>query len=195
MRIKQKYLEFNILFHQSRIAKILVTCVFSVVILLFGYWLLLKPELNELDNLLNEEEEKKQLIDIRKAFISTKKITPNTLNTLKQKISKHQASFMNDDDKAQVLVSINQLAIKNNLMLRQLFWKEKTTTIDDFERLPLEMILVGRFNDIGSFSEALANLPTLIVINEKQWSKHNEKDKTLVFEAKGYGYLSKRTSL
>lgn len=163
----------------------------SVLILMFGFKFFLLPMLDKLTALKLSEDSKKSLIQTKSREVLQRYKLSDQKKTLSRSYAELSGLLVSEHQRASVLSSINRLALENNLVLEELRWEEKQNN-ELFHRLPLEIKLAGQFDDIGYFSEQVANLPQIISFNNTEWSRADNDNQRLNLQITAYGYQHRK---
>ena len=159
-----------------------------LVLLLFGWWIgwrsqledlstkqqeedTLKTEwLNKKQQAVNLEEYQKQLAEINRAFGMLLKQLPN-------------ASEMDS-----LLVDINQAGLGRGLQFE--LFKPGTEVLRDFyAELPITIRVTGNYHDFGAFTGDIAKLPRIVTLNDIDVSPGRDGGLTMSAVAKTFRYL------
>ena len=159
-----------------------------VVLLVLGWWLGWRPELEELDNkqqemeklktewldkkqqAVNLEEYQKQLAEINRSFGVLLKQLPN-------------ASEMES-----LLVDINQAGLGRGLQF-ELFKPGGEVMKDFYAELPITVKVTGNYHDFGAFTGDVAKLPRIVTLNDIDVSPAKDGGLTMSAVAKTFRYL------
>jgi type IV pilus assembly protein PilO len=88
---------------------------------------------------------------------------------------------------ASMLSGINQVGIQNKLTFTRIDWGEKQNQ-EFLYKLPLNIELTGQYHDIGSFSEAIADLPRIVSLENIDIQRVSRESSTLHFRVMAYTY-------
>jgi type IV pilus assembly protein PilO len=159
-----------------------------VVVLVLGWWLGWRPQLEDLDakrqqedglkkewlekkqQAVNLEEYQKQLAEINRSFGALLKQLPN-------------ASEMES-----LLVDINQAGLGRGLQF-ELFKPGGEVMKDFYAELPITVKVSGSYHDFGAFTGDIAKLPRIVTLNDIDISQAKEGGLTMSAIAKTFRYL------
>lgn len=88
-----------------------------------------------------------------------------------------------------MLASVNELGLENDLTFTRIDWGKTEQGLPI--SAPLNIELTGNYNDIGQFSQAIAELPRIISFSDVTWQRVSLESSTLHFRVKANTYQFK----
>jgi len=175
--------------------KILIVTVLCALVIGGGYYF---DTMSQLEQLTRVEAQEKTL---RSTFESKQKKAAN-LDAYKQQLAEMKESFgamlrqlPNKTEVAALLVDVSQTGLAAGLEF-ELFRPAGEVPKDFYAELPINIRVVGKFHDFGSFISGLAALPRIVTIHNitivprgKGPTAGNTGDLLLEATAKTYRYL------
>lgn len=168
------------------------------VIVTFGlaYWFVYIP-LNE--QLLDAKQQEDDLkLTLRAKAIDAVKLEylDQLLMTLESQFDDLNKQLPAKTELAELLSGINETGLRYNLEFKQLNWQPEieenwssSIPLQKIVSVPLQMVLHGKYQDIGYFSSELANLERVIAFNEFTLARiRKESDEDLKFNVTAYTY-------
>lgn len=173
------------------VKSVLLLILFLVLIVL-GYWFMLKPAFEDLDKLRVKE------VELKKTFIS-KKSQSVKLEAYRAQMADVEKTFgtllKQLPDKSEMdglLTDVNQAGLGRGLEF-DLFKPGKEIVKEFYAELPIEIKVIGEYHDLGSFASDVSKLPRIVTLNNLaiQSQDGNRVGGTLVMNAiaKTYRYL------
>ncbi len=155
----------------------LLALLFGLVVTL-GYFLLLAPSLQDLEN------EKAKESSLKTKFLDKKKLAIN-LVVYKQQMQEIESAFgallKQLPDKSQIdglLTDINQAGLERGLAFE--LFKPKQEVISEFyAEMPIEIEVTGEYKDLGNFATSVSKLSRIVTLDDISIeSMRNDKEKT-----------------
>jgi type IV pilus assembly protein PilO len=170
---------------------------FFAIIFAIGYYLVLLPALENLENETAKE------VSLKETFLTKKKQAIN-LDLYKQQMLDTEKAFgallKQLPDRSQIdalLTDINQAGLERGLEF--LLFKPETQIISAFyAEVPISISVIGRYQDLGAFAENLSKLSRIVTLDDisishlsKDAKTSNISDDLLVMNAtaRTYRYL------
>jgi len=171
-------------------AQLVVLTVFVTVLQVVGYHWYLDGKLIALSQLQQQEQSLKQTVQLKTNKVAALPVLRSQFTELSQRYDYLSQQLPVQKELATMLASVNEQGLKNNLSFTRIYWgaKEKQQFL---YRLPLNIELTGRYNDIGQFSQAIAALPRVINFTDVEWQRVSLESSTLHFRVRAYTYQFK----
>lgn len=168
----------------------LVVLLLMMIIQGFGYWFYLQPEQEALQRAVEEEQNLKVALRIKANKAAALPQLQSQLDELSNRYEYLLQQLPAQKELATLLASVNELGLENDLTFTRIDWGEKLSK-DFLYQLPLNIELTGDYNDIGQFSQAIAELPRIINFSDVTWQRVSLESSTLHFRVKANTYQFK----
>ncbi|KJR32552.1 fimbrial protein [Vibrio navarrensis] len=168
----------------------LVVLLLMMIIQGFGYWFYLQPEQEALQRAVEEEQNLKVALRIKANKAAALPQLQSQLDELSKRYDYLLQQLPAQKELATLLASVNELGLENDLTFTRIDWGEKLSK-DFLYQLPLNIELTGNYNDIGQFSQAIAELPRIISFSDVTWQRVSLESSTLHFRVKANTYQFK----
>lgn len=168
----------------------LVVLLLMMIIQGFGYWFYLQPEQEALQRAVEEEQNLKVALRIKANKAAALPQLQSQLDELSNRYDYLLQQLPAQKELATLLASVNELGLENDLTFTRIDWGEKLSK-DFLYQLPLNIELTGDYNDIGQFSQAIAELPRIISFSDVTWQRVSLESSTLHFRVKANTYQFK----
>ncbi|MGF1697469.1 type 4a pilus biogenesis protein PilO [Vibrio lamellibrachiae] len=155
-----------------------------------GGWFYVLPKQESLDELKRQEQTLKSTLRIKANKVATLPKLKVQLDELQERYDYLMRQLPEQKELASMLASVNEFGLKNSLTFTRIDWGQKQNQ-EFLYRLPLNIELTGSYNNIGQFSEAIANLPRIIVLEDIDWQRVSQESSTLHFRVRAYTYQFK----
>lgn len=139
----------------------LIALLVTLLLSALGYWYWLTPLTAEL------EQQKQQEITLR-AQLVTRAAQVAALPRVKEQVVELNRRYQEvveqlpeEQELASLLASINDIGVQNGLIFQSIKWASRIEH-DLYYELPLNMQLIGSYQQIGQFAEAIARLPRIV---------------------------------
>lgn len=146
-------------------ARIATVIVVAILILAAGYWFMIQPELDE----LNQAQAKEQ--DLRKEFV-TKQEKVASLDAYKAQLEEMRKSFgsmlrqlPSKTEVPSLLNDISQTRIAASLE-EELFKPQGEVPKDFYAEIPNQITVIGTYHEMGAFVSGIAALPRIVTIDD-----------------------------
>ncbi len=168
-----------------KVIGILVIC---VLILIAGYWFIIKGELEEYDSAERKE------VSLRETFLNKKALAVN-LPAYKQQMEEMRQTFgsllrqlPNTTEVPDLLVDITQAGLGRGLEF-VLFKPEKEIPKDFYAELPISIKVAGNYHELAQFVSDVAALPRIVTFGDINISADKTGRLSMSAKAKTYRYL------
>lgn len=187
-----KYTELDVedIVHWPLPAQLVVLAVLLTVLQVVGYHWHLDGKLNDLAKLQQQEQSLKQTVQLKTNKVGTLPVVREQLEKLSQRYDYLSQQLPVQKELATMLASVNEQGLKNSLTFTRIDWGAKENQ-QFLYRLPLNIELTGRYDDIGQFSQAIAALPRVINFTDIEWQRVSLESSTLHFRVRAYTYQFK----
>ncbi len=170
--------------------QLVVIAVLMAMLQAGGYWLLVQPELEQLDVLKQHEQQHKTSIALKTKKVLLLPRMKAQLDELSQRYDYLSRQLPAQKELASMLASVNQVGLQNSLTFTRIDWGQKHDQTFLY-KLPLNIELTGDYHDIGDFSAAIASLARIINFDDVYWHRVSLESSTLHFRARAYTYQLK----
>ncbi|MBA5762741.1 type 4a pilus biogenesis protein PilO [Vibrio sp. 404] len=187
-----KYTELDVedIVHWPLPAQLVVLAVLFSVLQVVGYHWHLDGKLSELSKLQQQEQSLKQTVQLKTNKVATLPVVRAQLEELSQRYDYLSQQLPVQKELATMLASVNEQGLQNNLTFTRIDWGAKENQ-QFLYRLPLNIELTGRYDDIGQFSQAIAALPRVINFTDVEWQRVSLESSVLHFRVRAYTYQFK----
>jgi len=145
--------------------KIVAILIVSILVAIAGVYYITVPQLDELDALEKEEgnlktsfeNKQKKAINLSDYRAQLDQIEASLGEMLKQMPTKAEV--------ASLLVDISQTGLASGLEFK-LFQPSPEVRKEFYSELPISIVVVGRYEDLGLFVSGLASLPRIVTVHD-----------------------------
>tara|TARA_Y100001956_G_scaffold81093_1_gene97759 strand:- start:2318 stop:2908 length:591 start_codon:yes stop_codon:yes gene_type:complete len=155
-----------------------------------GYWFYLKPKVEHIETLRQQEQTLKSTATIKANKVATLPKLQAQLDELSERYDYLSRQLPVQKELASMLASVNEVGLKNSLTFTRIDWGQKQNQ-EFLYRLPLNIELTGNYHSIGDFSQAIAELPRIINFDDIDWQRVSQESSTLHFRVRAYTYQFK----
>ncbi|KAB2823761.1 type 4a pilus biogenesis protein PilO [Aliivibrio finisterrensis] len=170
--------------------QLLVIVILCFVVQGMGYWFWIKPMIQDIEQLKQKELSLKSTVKYKYNQVAAMPKMENQLNELNLRYEFLAQQLPAQKELASMLSGINQVGIQNKLTFTRIDWGEKQNKAFLY-KLPLNIELTGQYHDIGSFSEAMADLPRIVSLENIDMQRVSTESSTLHFRVMAYTYQFK----
>lgn len=146
-------------------ARISTVILAAILILVAGFWFMIKPDLEELDQVQAKEQ------DLRKEFVA-KQEKVAALDAYKAQLEEMRKSFgsmlrqlPSKTEVPSLLNDISQTRIAASLE-EELFRPQGEVPRDFYAEIPNQITVVGTYHEMGAFVSGIAALPRIVTIDD-----------------------------
>ncbi|MDV5171235.1 type 4a pilus biogenesis protein PilO [Photobacterium rosenbergii] len=153
-------------------AQVLVTLAVACLVVLAGYWYWVSPKLDALDGLKSQELELRQHLVRRANQVAALPRVREQVDILQVRYQQVVEQLPEEDELSSLLASVNDIGVRNGLEFQRIEWASRAEHPLYFE-LPLNINVVGQYEDIGRFAADIAQLPRIVSLKDidLRWSK------------------------
>lgn len=171
-----------------RSVKILAAIVVCVLILLAGYWFIVKDEISNLNKAERRELSLKQEFLKKKALAINLDAYKAQMVEMKQRFGVMLRQLPNKTEVPQLLIDITQTGLGRGLQF-QLFQPKRRRVADFYAELPINIRVSGTYHQLGEFVSDVAALPRIVTIDDLALTPSKNGKLTMSAVAKTYHYL------
>ena len=182
-----KDLEFDEIMEWPRGLQLVVILCVCFFVHGVGYWFWLQPMIEKIDQLKQNEIILKSTVTYKYNQVAAIPVMERQLNELKLRYDFLAQQLPAQKELASMLSGINQVGIQNKLTFTRIDWGEKQQKTFLY-KLPLNIELTGRYHDIGAFSEAIADLPRIVNLENMDIQRVKKESNILHFRVMAYTY-------
>jgi type IV pilus assembly protein PilO len=160
-----------------------------VLILVAGYFVFYKDQLDNLD-----AQEKKET-ELKTTFLEKKKLAVN-LEAYQQQRAEIEQSFgallkqlPTRSEMDALLIDINQAGLGRGLQFDLFKPSAAETTTEFYAERPINLKVVGNYHDLGAFASDVAKLPRIVLLNDLKVDLAKEGALSMEAVARTYRYL------
>jgi len=172
--------------------KSVILGVLGLVIVGLGYWFMWSPAIDELGQSVAKEKELRETFLLKKG----QAIKIDAYRAQMVEIEKTFGALLKQlPDKSEMdglLTDINQAGLGRGLEF-ELFKPGQETVAEFYAEMPIQIKVMGSYDDLGAFATDVSKLPRIVTLNNMSVQPVNKdaKDGRLVLEAvaKTYRYL------
>jgi type IV pilus assembly protein PilO len=88
---------------------------------------------------------------------------------------------------ARLLAGVNEEGLHNQLTFTRIDWGKRASE-HFLYKLPINIELTGNYNDIGHFSQAIAELSRMVLIEDGEWQRVSQESSVLHFRVQAATY-------
>ncbi|USD60206.1 type 4a pilus biogenesis protein PilO [Vibrio sp. SCSIO 43140] len=173
--------------------QLLLAAFILLVSTMLSTWFLVKPSYEDLNYYKQQESQLKQELEVvaRKAAmlpIAAKQIEDLTIHY--ERLMKQLPA---QQELASVLAAMNEQGLNNHLTFTRINWGKRKPQ-QFLLKLPIDIELTGSYDDIGRYTQAIAELPRIVLIENAEWQRVSLESSTLHFRvnASTYQYVQER---
>ncbi|MEZ9230172.1 type 4a pilus biogenesis protein PilO [Vibrio amylolyticus] len=164
--------------------------VLAILLQAAGGWFYVMPKQERLEVLKEQEDTLKSTLRIKAHKVATLPALRGQLDELQERYDYLMRQLPEQKELASMLASVNESGLKNELTFTRIGWGEKQNQ-EFLYRLPLNIELTGSYSNIGQFSEDIASLARIIVLEDIEWQRISKESSTLHFRVRAYTYQFK----
>jgi len=181
-------IDFNDIPSWPRSVKIAAAVLVCILILIAGYWFVIKDQVAEL------EKAERQEMTLKEEFRSKKALAVN-LDAYKKQMDEIQERFgvmlrqlPDRTEVPELLIDITQTGLGRGLRF-DLFQPRNKRAADFYAELPINIRVRGTYHELGGFVSDIAALPRIVTIDDLSLSPTGGDTLTMSAVAKTYHYL------
>lgn len=161
-------------------AQLIVATVLMLGALGVGLWLTGKPAWEDLQFYQQQEGQLKQELRI----VAKQAALLPQMQQQYSDLSSHYQHLIEQlpaqKELASLLAAVNEQGLNNALTFTRIDWGKKQSQ-QFLYRLPLDIELTGSYNDIGRYTQAIAHLPRIVLIDNAEWQRVSQESSILHF--------------
>jgi type IV pilus assembly protein PilO len=170
--------------------KVLAILLLSIVLLVAGYYTIIKDKQVELNALEQKEVELRAEFEIKQAKAFNLEAYREQMKEMRIVFSSMLKQLPRKSEVADLLIDISRTGLINGLQF-ELFKPESERPVDFYAELPISMKVTGNYHQFGEFVSAIAALPRIVTLHNLTMSPVAESSgkMTMNITAKTYRYF------
>ena len=170
--------------------KVLAILLLSIVLLVAGYYAIIKDKQVELKALEQKEVELRAEFEIKQAKAFNLEAYREQMKEMRVVFSSMLQQLPRKSEVADLLIDISRTGLINGLRF-ELFKPESERPVDFYAELPISMKVTGNYQQFGEFVSAIAALPRIVTLHNLTMSPVAESSgkMTMDITAKTYRYF------
>jgi len=170
--------------------KVLAILVLCIVLLVAGYYTIVKDKQIELEALEQKELALRTEFEIKQAKAFNLEAYREQMKEMRVVFSSMLQQLPRKSEVADLLIDISRTGLVNGLEF-ELFKPESERPVDFYAELPISMRVTGNYHQFGEFVSAIAALPRIVTLHNLTMSPITEASgkMTMDITAKTYRYF------
>lgn len=174
-----------------------IAAVILVCLLTAAAWIYFSTQhqLGELEQAEKKEQELKKTFEIRQGKIAHLEEYKQQLIDMEKSFGDMLRQLPDRTEVPELLVDVSQTGLASGLEF-ELFQPQGEITKEFYAELPINVRVVGNFEEFGRFVSGLASLPRIVTVHNVSIAPRNKEKETLVMQSvvKTYRYLDDESS-
>jgi type IV pilus assembly protein PilO len=146
-------------------AKILVIAIVSLLVAGAGIYLDTIPQLDELEATEKKEPELKSIFETKQKKAVNLQDYKDQLGLIEVSLEEMIRQMPTEEEVASLLVDISQTGLASGLEFK-LFKPEVPIVKDFYSELPINILVKGKYEELGLFISGLAALPRIVTVHD-----------------------------
>jgi len=170
-------------------AKLVLTICLAVLVIVIGFFTLVSEKIELLDSVKVEEATLKQKYEVKYNVAANLELFQAQMVEAEALFAKQLKSLPDSHEIPGLLDDITFVGTTSGLSFSKLNWQPEIIQ-EIYIELPIDIEVVGKYHDFGSFVSKIAGLPRIVTLHdfEIDLSKGNDEQLKLKLQAKTYRY-------
>jgi len=181
-------IDLNDIASWPRSVKIAAAVLVCVLILIAGYWFIIKDQIAELEQAERQELALKDEFREKKALAVNLEAYKRQMDEMQERFGVMLRQLPNRTEVPELLIDITQTGLGRGLRF-DLFQPRNKRVADFYAELPINIRVRGTYHELGGFVSDIAALPRIVTINDLALSPAGGGTLTMSAVAKTYHYL------
>ncbi|WP_234495067.1 type 4a pilus biogenesis protein PilO [Vibrio maritimus] len=173
--------------------QLLLAAFILLVSTMLSTWFLVKPSYEDLNYYKQQESQLKQELEVVARRAAMLPIAAKQIEDLTIHYERLMKQLPAQQELASVLAAMNEQGLNNHLTFTRINWGKRKPQ-QFLLKLPIDIELTGSYDDIGRYTQAIAELPRIVLIENAEWQRVSLESSTLHFRvnASTYQYVQER---
>lgn len=159
-----------------------------VVVLIAGYMVVVKPQLEQLEAAESKEVSLKQEFERKQSKAANLEQYQEQMTEIERSFGTLLRQLPSKTEVAELLSEISAAGAVNNLDFK-LFQPEKEVPLEFYAELPIQLEVEGEYHQFGRFVSDVAKLPRIVTLNDFKIGEGSDGVFFMTAQAKTYRYL------
>lgn len=168
-------------------ARVFVWLFIAAVIGASGYFIMIKPEMEQLDRMVAEEVQLKKTFERRAREAANLDVYRTQLETIKSSFSALLSQLPTDTEIPGLIDDISETGLNAGLSFQTINLQSERAT-EFYVELPINIEVTGGFHDFGTFVSGVAGLSRIVTLHNFSVSTAKDGDLKMNIMAKTYRY-------
>ena len=169
-------------------ARIFVIALVFFGVLGLGYWLDIKDQRINLDQVKAKETELRQTFEVKAKKAANLAAYEQQLEEMRESFGAMLRQLPNKTEVAELLVDISQTGLASGLEF-ELFKPQAEVPKDFYAELPISIRVKGDYHEFGTFIGGVAALPRIVTVHDVNIAPNKDGELTMDLLAKTYRYM------
>jgi type IV pilus assembly protein PilO len=147
-----------------RWAQVMAILLMCGIVIFLGYRFLIQPKREELDQAKQEELRLRQDFETKQKKVAALDAYRAQLEEMQQSFGAMLRQLPNKSEVANLLNDISQTRLAAGLE-EELFQPQGEQNRDFYAELPINMVLIGDYHQMGNFASGIASLPRIVTLS------------------------------
>jgi len=172
------------------VVKITAALLISGLIMFAGYWLDIKNQITDYQQIQRSEKDLRQSYLIKKKLVLDLPVYQKQMQTMKKTFAVMLRQLPNKTEIPELLIDITQAGLGRGLTF-ELFKPNDKRLFDFYAMAPIQIRVRGSFHQLANFISDLASLPRIVTVGNLSINRIKGKSDKLVMTAavRTYHYL------
>lgn len=173
--------------------QLLLAALILLVSTTLSTWFLVRPSYEDLSYYKQQESQLKQELEVVARRAAMLPIAAKQIKDLTTHYERLMKQLPAQQELASVLAAMNEQGLNNHLTFTRINWGKRKPQ-QFLLKLPIDIELTGSYDDIGRYTQAIAELPRIVLIENAEWQRVSLESSTLHFRvnASTYQYVQER---
>ncbi|VAW86707.1 Type IV pilus biogenesis protein PilO [hydrothermal vent metagenome] len=159
-----------------------------IAVLVIGYMVIIKPELDRLSVAESKELSLKSEFELKQSKAANLEQYQEQMGEIERSFGTLLRQLPSKTEVADLLSEISSIGAANGLEFK-LFQPEKEQPLEFYAELPIQLELVGEYHQFGRFVSDVARLPRIVTLHDFKIGSTKEDGFSMTAQAKTYRYL------
>jgi len=169
-------------------ARIFVVALVFTGVLGLGYWLDIKDQRVNLEQVEAKELELRQTFEAKASKAANLAAYEQQLEEMKESFGAMLRQLPNKTEVAELLVDISQTGLASGLEF-ELFKPQAEVPKEFYAELPISIRVKGGYHEFGNFISGVAALPRIVTVHDVNVEPNEDGELTMDLLAKTYRYM------
>lgn len=170
--------------------QVLLLVIMSFAVQAFIGWFLVIPKMDEIEDISHRRVKTERMIESYREQLKALPLLQQDIIRQSHQLREFLNALLDENSLSTLIASITQVSNQTNIQIVHIRWGIKEP-FEFLDKVPIDIELRGHYKDLIAFSQAIAELKSVVVFDNFKLNKANSKNGVLKATITAYTFLNR----